>query len=131
MKNKTISQKLNIILLVVIVVVLSISGFVSLQINKEKVRKQIIYKISRLEKRLQLILPVIIWNLQSDIIKNIQLFNNGDKTQLLLKKGHGFSNIKEIITNLEIDCFIQLNKNIFETILTIPSIKEKSENTIN
>lgn len=58
------------------------------------------------------------------LIKEIQLFNNGDKLQLLLKKGHGFSNIKEIITNLGIMCQINLNENIFETTI---KIKEKEK----
>jgi hypothetical protein len=59
------------------------------------------------------------------LIKDIQLFNDDDKLQLLLKKGHGFSNIKEIITNLGISCTISLKENIFETQIIIKEKEKK------
>lgn len=61
---------------------------------------------------------------RKSLVKDIQLFNDGDKLQLLLKKGHGFSNIKEIITNLGIECKINLKESIFETKINIRE-KEK------
>jgi hypothetical protein len=62
------------------------------------------------------------------LTKNIRLFNDGDRTELLLKKGHGFANIKEIVTNLNIGCKIDLQGDIFKVELYIPILKEEGSN---
>lgn len=61
---------------------------------------------------------------RKQLLTNIKLFNDDNKTQLLLKKGHGFSNIKEIITNLNISCEMNLKNDIFEIKIDINE-KEK------
>ena len=61
---------------------------------------------------------------KSALLKDIKVFNDDKKTQLLLKKGHGFSNIKEIITNLSIFCEMSINRDIFEIKININE-KEK------
>lgn len=62
------------------------------------------------------------------LLKDIKLFNDDDKTQLLLKKGHGFSNIKEIITNLSIFCEMNIKNEIFEIKINIKEKEKKHEN---
>ncbi|MCD4758009.1 MAG: hypothetical protein K8R39_07030 [Arcobacteraceae bacterium] len=57
------------------------------------------------------------------LVTNIQLFNNDDRTQLLLKKGHGFANIKEIVTNLNIVCNISYVDSLFKMKVAI-NLKE-------
>lgn len=63
-------------------------------------------------------------NKRRELINSIKLFNNDERIQLLLKKGHGFANIKEMVTNLGILCELKLEENIFSTKL-IFDIKEK------
>lgn len=68
---------------------------------------------------------------RKNLIKNIRLFNNDDRMQLLLKKGHGFANIKEMVTNLEIKCNMTLVNNDFTIELTLYINEGKANESIS
>ena len=70
-KLKTISIKLNLILLVTVLSVLSSYGFYTYNQYSTNIKEELEENINRVNKRLNLILPRIIWNLQNDLAKEI------------------------------------------------------------
>ena len=71
MKKNTISFKLNLILLVTVFVIQSISGIISYYTYSQKIQDDLASQMEITNKRLSLILPSIIWNFQVQVAKEI------------------------------------------------------------
>jgi len=71
MKTNTISFKLNIILLLTVLFIQSISGFSAYYNYSTKIKEDLNNQMKITNKRLSLILPSIIWNFQISVAKEI------------------------------------------------------------
>jgi len=70
-KLKTITAKLNMILVITVVLVLSTTTLITYQEYSIKAQKQLDNELLRIMQRLELISPTIIWNLQINLLKDI------------------------------------------------------------
>jgi signal transduction histidine kinase len=70
-KFKSISAKLNFILFVTVTIVLSISSIYTYNQYSSQIQKDLDNELNRINKRLELVLPSIIWNLQINLVNEI------------------------------------------------------------
>ena len=68
---KSISSKLNLILFITVITVLSVSSVITYNEYNTKIQKELDNEVNRINERLELILPSVIWNLQIKLVDEI------------------------------------------------------------
>ena len=100
---KTIASKLNLILIVTVLSIMSISSFFTYKTYSNQVEQELKDEIIRIKKRLELILPSIIWNLQLNLLQDIIKTESLDKSIDAITVKDSDNNIIASITKKDID----------------------------